>query len=810
MKHFYTSLLFSLLSTLIYAQCRVDGTNVITTNPANTVWPIPPYNLPFKKNTFDWRQHYFNTIPAFSSTSTLESPFWKNNSNDNLFNIIAFADNAPLYADFNPEDGWELIRRDFGFKADGSLSPQRVGPYFILYNRFSGTLRVLAYLANTSSYQVVNVKLSFGEGRGENPSGIFAHYNTDGSRAMDQNTIVKSISTPAQSGGNQLIPIFADFQLAYDPCTCLFNSALKVSFETVQTLKIDLYGKVLATSQPISSFDKDNNISQYKDYLTSVYSDPLDPYKVKAGMITYSKLNDFYTDYQNSADKAANSSSLKLGLDILKTALQVGAAVATDGVSEEAKAAFKLTRKNGLESAGILTDFFSSLLGDGSGDPLPSVIAGEMALVGNAKSVEPVNGNSVVISNPGSKDSQNAPECCGSDPNGTHPEQNTDYPMYNEVLGVFALLKTPTATIVKNSVDYGVSKKKLQLNSPLEYVINPAVKVNLANSRIYASIEVEQSDAVAPDVNYWPFTDMVNNQSNLFYRYKSTASADLGGRTKLVSTSPTLPIESINNIPIMLTDLETWHFPTWNTTYKLSIMLDLEFQDLNKAGVPNRTLTVLTYPINISSETYTNTYLDGTFIQESFTLSPINFTSNQTINAWNDITIAGGLTANTGVTGTIAAGGNTIVQAGISIGPGVTLKAGVSPISFDYTLRPKPSSYVTSFCGNGTYKANSPAAREVSSSDTIKTIKKDQEFFTFYPNPANSQVTFNYFLEEPTSVALGITDISGKRVATIVQAEQEMDDYSLTYDTSGLPPGVYIVTFQTNKIYKTEKLIVIR
>jgi hypothetical protein len=37
-----------------------------------------------------------------------------------------------------------------------------------------------------------------------------------------------------------------------------------------------------------------------------------------------------------------------------------------------------------------------------------------------------------------------------------------------------------------------------------------------------------------------------------------------------------------------------------------------------------------------------------------------------------------------------------------------------------------------------------------------------------------------------------------------------MGDHSLTYDTSGLPPGVYIVSFQTNKISKTEKLVVIR
>jgi hypothetical protein len=52
--------------------------------------------------------------------------------------------------DFTKAKGWELLQRKFGCQSDIS------NPYFILYNRISGMLRVFVYISNTSSnYQQV-------------------------------------------------------------------------------------------------------------------------------------------------------------------------------------------------------------------------------------------------------------------------------------------------------------------------------------------------------------------------------------------------------------------------------------------------------------------------------------------------------------------------------------------------------------------------------------------------------------------------------------------------------------------------------
>ena len=169
---------------------------------------------------------------------------------------------------------------------------------------------------------------------------------------------------------------------------------------------------------------------------------------------------------------------------------------------------------------------------------------------------------------------------------------------------------------------------------------------------------------------------------------------------------------------------------------------------------------------------------------------------------------------NSNFTGSASAWNSVSMQAGSIMKPASKIFTNASQFSSQSIIpNPATATRINTFCNSSVYKDNpsrTPVARITSESDSIKTINKEQNFFTFYPNPANNQVTFNYFLGESTSVALGITDISGRSVAAIVNQEQEMGDYSLTFDTSNLPPGVYIVSFQTNKISKTEKLVVIK
>lgn len=656
----------------------------ITTNPDNTIWNNPPYNTLYKQNTgpnkFDWRQPIYNFSLPFSATYNnipshqLLSPFFFGAEAPYLSSIIAFPDNGGVLNDFNPEDGWELIRKDFGFKADGTTntSESLAGPYLILYNKYTGTLRVFGWLASANGdFPTINVRLGLKHIAGQNDvTGLFSYYNQL-ALPMDKPSTIIHATTPASFPPVPEWPFFADFKVAYDPCTCNIASNLIVSMEKVQQMDVTLYGRVLATSTPVnlvpdSLLSTTKSKYNFKNYLTSVYDQENSDKSITAGMLTYGTINQMISDYKLSAEATSSSDFFKEGFDILGKALSVASIFGPEG---------KEGLKRGLEAASTLSDFLSGRFGSET-TTLPSVIQGEMSLTGHVVNKSDQHYD-YPIANPGSLGSDNAPECCSANPY---------YPMYNEVLGVFALTETPIANvrvhpfIFANPHNPGISHATFEVivQTP-KYIFNPATRINLANSRLYTSIELE-------------IGGNINGGKDIFRRYTTDG--------KTVYSSPSVPIES-QQLLSMGYDIDYRFMGTGKL--KLSVMLDLEFYDLNKKGIPNRSVMVLTYPLKISSITDYNLTLGNSIASGFLTIGQTNFTSSQVISSWYDITITGNLTASTGTTVTINAGGNIIVQPGVSVGAGVILKSGAYPISIDQALRPQSTAQVSSFCSSSNY-----------------------------------------------------------------------------------------------------------
>jgi len=85
----------------------------------------------------------------------MTNPFWQASSNNYAFEQFA------LYAgsDFYPEDGWELIKSDFGYLADETtLRNSRSSlSYFCLYNKYTGVMRFfVAFPTVPEAFQVIN------------------------------------------------------------------------------------------------------------------------------------------------------------------------------------------------------------------------------------------------------------------------------------------------------------------------------------------------------------------------------------------------------------------------------------------------------------------------------------------------------------------------------------------------------------------------------------------------------------------------------------------------------------------------------
>jgi len=165
----------------------------------------------------------------------------------------------------------------------------------ILYNKYTGTLRTLVAFEAIDESQVILNRLFFEESTNQDPdrnySALLSRYS-DIIQPLDRNTIINEIiepSQPAKKGGF----FTADFKMAYDPCTCNYPSNLRVSFESLDTGKITLDGRLVGTSVPLDGSGSSPLLND-DDFLTAVHKPGFD---VQGGMLTYNnidKLVDLY------------------------------------------------------------------------------------------------------------------------------------------------------------------------------------------------------------------------------------------------------------------------------------------------------------------------------------------------------------------------------------------------------------------------------------------------------------------------------------------------------------------------------------
>ncbi|MEN8194480.1 MAG: T9SS type A sorting domain-containing protein [Bacteroidota bacterium] len=83
--------------------------------------------------------------------------------------------------------------------------------------------------------------------------------------------------------------------------------------------------------------------------------------------------------------------------------------------------------------------------------------------------------------------------------------------------------------------------------------------------------------------------------------------------------------------------------------------------------------------------------------------------------------------------------------------------------------------------------------------------------FQNYPNPFNPATTIGYQLPEYSQVDVGIYNILGQRVATLVSEKQPVGHYKVQWDASGFASGLYFYRMKTDKGFvQTKKLILLK
>ena len=80
--------------------------------------------------------------------------------------------------------------------------------------------------------------------------------------------------------------------------------------------------------------------------------------------------------------------------------------------------------------------------------------------------------------------------------------------------------------------------------------------------------------------------------------------------------------------------------------------------------------------------------------------------------------------------------------------------------------------------------------------------------FQFYPNPANSEVNFQYLLPDYSKVTIELYTLEGIRVRTLVASEdQEPGNHIATFDINNLAAGTYLFRISTSNFTKSGRFI---
>jgi len=79
-----------------------------------------------------------------------------------------------------------------------------------------------------------------------------------------------------------------------------------------------------------------------------------------------------------------------------------------------------------------------------------------------------------------------------------------------------------------------------------------------------------------------------------------------------------------------------------------------------------------------------------------------------------------------------------------------------------------------------------------------------------YPNPFNPSVSLDFSISETQIVDINIYNLNGEQVENIMSGMHTVGHYSISWDASSYPTGVYFIQFSSKESVKTMKVMLIK
>ncbi|MDX2189523.1 MAG: T9SS type A sorting domain-containing protein [Bacteroidota bacterium] len=723
-----------------------------------------------------------------------------------------------INSDYYPEDGWEVLLYNMGKKYDGStISNTLKTPFFILYNKYRGKMRL--FMANNAviGYGAVSVVIKNEKDISSSNYPSSFNYHTQGIlRTLDVENDLSETSVMGKYSNECSSFFYVEFDVPYDPCVCNFKSRLEINIQYLKTGSIKLAGSYSGSIYNIA-----NSSANSSEYAAKF---GLGGLKIAGGatsgspVMIFSGANDLFDAASGLND--TQSEDDKRILDFFKQVLTSGeeAAEFSEGNTEAEESKNKSDYYKKL--FGSMSKYYNAQtkrIGNSKDKGITTMMGGQIFLEGVVNfEFEQFNDN-IKMTLPGSKDSHLAPL------EGNASNNLWQYPAYNEQLGVFAILNKPE--IKYNHRQSFISSDFIcVLQNDIIVSFNPILSINFEKTKVKANILLS-----APGISTY-----LNPINNFIF------NIDYQDNNKMTSISMR-PHDLIGKAIGYFENYLTLDAPD---TY-IQLQIDVEYNDLGKDGLPIKSSFAVTIrpkmtPVNVPTNTYDysrlfpagyNTAVGHNNMAPLFvfqgtgnlTLNTSTYSEDAVKVARNKVTVLGNqdVLPNKKL---VIIGGNSVEINGESSISGEVVITNDKHYFNGLTYNPdrKDFNWVQSnFCNstndNFKYKSNIIDASRVeayakNSNEQTPSPATRASLPTFkleaIPNPAKGNTTFYYMLGSEGNVVLYITDILGRQVTVVEQANKGIGSYAIPYNTSELAEGVYLYTLEANGFKETKRLVV--
>jgi hypothetical protein len=205
-------------------------------------WTITGINYPVYTAANLTQPSFYVELPYFCS----QAPGSGSCGNDNTYQYELIGNNNQ---DIQPENGWELVLKNFG-EPVSTLLPNGypvANPYFILYNRYTGRLKTYVALVGAHSANSAYIKIKFSSTMGNRA--LFSHAKPIANTLEDFNPVLvfNTLNTHVvKNNPTDYFWMVSEIQTSYDPCTCMnpdgfanVNSSLGIELGTVTVTNIE-------------------------------------------------------------------------------------------------------------------------------------------------------------------------------------------------------------------------------------------------------------------------------------------------------------------------------------------------------------------------------------------------------------------------------------------------------------------------------------------------------------------------------------------------------------------------------------------